>query len=313
GRDFSYFSWSVDFNNSNRSNSEGEDVNFQNSTALIRYAVGREFSLFARAGQSSNSFASNSNSNNNGVFYTFGGQWQPSHRFRLEAGYGNNRFVTVEITPFNRLHWITTYSNNDIGLNTGDTWNTRLNYNTRRTVWSLSYNEQTLTTQQLLLELQTRTATLVFINPDTNQIQFQDIQFNTLLPTLVDDVFISKRAGLSVSFKTGKSNISADIFRIQRTFELSGVEEEVKGVSGSWNWSFVRRSNFSLRSSWQKSESDGINAFSDKRFNISARITRNILSRLNGSVEYRYVDQRSENDLNSYSENRITANLSLRF
>ncbi len=312
GRDFSHISWSLAFNNSNRSNSDGEDVDFQDSTAEIRYALGREFSVFARGGHSSNSFASNTSSSQNGISYTFGGQWQPSQRFRVEAGYGNNRFVTVELSPFNRLHWITTYRNNDIGLNTGDTWNTALNYNTRRSIWSLSYSEETVTTQQLLLEQQIFTVEDVFGEQEDDVLN-QQVLFNIQLPTLTDEVFITKTANLSVSFRTGKSTLSADVFKTYRIFELSGNEEEVTGISGSWNWKIFRRSDFSLRSSWQKTESDGTNAFSDKQFNISARITRNILSRLNGSVEYRYVDQSSGNDFNNYSENRISANLSLQF
>ncbi len=306
GTDFSLISWSFEFNNSNRSNSDGEDVSFQNSTAVISYAIGRKFSVFARAGQSNNSFQSNSDNNDNGISYTFGGQWQPSQRFRLEAGAGNDYFVTVEITPFNRLHWITTYRNTDIGLNTGNTWNTALNYNTRRTVWSLTYSEQTVTTQQLLLNQQ-----IFGIRDQTDNLNINE--FNLRLPTLTDEVFITKTAELSFSFRTGKSDISTNIFRTIRDFEQSGDEEEVTGISASWNWAFSRRTNASVRSSWQQTESDGINAFSDERFDVSVALTRSILDRLNGNIEYRYTDQSSDDNLNSYSENRISASLSLQF
>jgi len=312
GNDFSLFSWSFSFNNSERSNSDGEDVSFQDSQAEIRYAIGREFSVFARAGQSSNSFASNSDSHNNGISYTLGGQWQPSQRFRLEAGMGNNRFVTVEVTPFNRLHWITTYTNNDIGLNTGDTWNTNLNYTSRRSVWNLSYSEDTVTTQQLLLDQQVFETTDAFGNQIQNPLD-NGVLRDTSLQSLTDEVFITKTAALSVSFRTGKSDISADVSKTLRFFELSGNDEDVTSLSASWNWQFTRRSSSNLRAGWQKTESDGVNAFSDERFDFSATITRNILSRLNGSINYQYIDQSSNDNLNSYSENRITANLSLQF
>jgi hypothetical protein len=301
------------FNNSNRSNGNGEDVNFQNSQADIRYAIGRDFSAFARIGHSNNSFASNSNSNANGVVYTFGGQWQPSQRFRIEAGYGNNSFVTVEISPFNRLHWITTYANNDIGLNTGDVWSTELNYYTRRSVWTLSYSEDTTTTQQLLLDQQIFSTTDAFNELNQNIVTTQDPLFNTQLTSLTDEVFINKRAGLSASFRTGKSNISADVFLITRTFEQRQNDEEVTGVSASWNWQFSRRTSSTIRSGWQKTESDGVDAFSDNRFDVSVGLTRNIIYRLNGRLEYRFVDQSSDNSLNDYSENRISASLLLQF
>lgn len=313
GSDFSYISWSLLFNNSTQSNGDGEDVDFQDSEALIRYALGRELSLFARAGHSNNSFASNSDSNKNGVTYTFGGQWKPSHRFRLEAGYGNNSFITVEISPFSRLNWITTYSNNDIGLNTGDTWNTSLNYRTKRSTWNLNYNEETITTQSLLLNRETFIRTINVTNPNNNQNTPIDLQFERSLPTLTDEVFITKRLDLSVSFNTGKSTLSGNAFRTIRNFELSGEKETVTGVSGNWNWNYSRRTSTILRSSWQKTESDGVDSFSDNRFDISFRVTRNILSRLNGNIQYQYTNQTSDDNSNSYSENRITAGLSLRF
>jgi len=133
------------------------------------------------------------------------------------------------------------------------------------------------------------------------------------LPTLTDEVFVTKRADISFSFKTGKSDISANAFKTFRTFEQSSNDQEVTGLSTSWNWQFLKRTSSNLRASWQKTESDGINSFSDERFDFSASVTRNILARLNGSLEYRFVDQSSNDNLNSYSENRITANLSLQF
>ncbi len=310
GNDFSIFSWALFFNHSESSRGSEEDVSFQNSQFEIRYAVARDYSVFARVGQSNNSFASNSDSHNNGVSYTFGAQWKPSQRFRIEAGYGNNRFITVDISPFNRLHWITTYSNNDIGLNTGDRWDSELNYTTRRSVWRLSYIEDTITSQQSLLDQQIFSTTNAFGN------QIQNPTFNSRnlsLTSLTDEVFTTKTAQLSYSFRTGKSDISAEVFKTYRTFELSKDDEEVFGLSASWNWQFSRRTSSNLRAGWQKTESDGINNFSDDRFDLSLAITRNILSRLYGSLEYRYVDQSSDDDLNSYSENRVTANLSLTF
>ncbi|MFK5949672.1 MAG: TIGR03016 family PEP-CTERM system-associated outer membrane protein, partial [Methylococcales bacterium] len=304
GHDFSLFNWSFSFNNSDRNNSGSENVSFQNSQLEVRYAIGRKYSIFARGGYSNNSFATNSNSSNNGISYTFGGQWEPSQRLRVQAGYGNNKFITIEISPFNRLHWITTYSNNDIGLNTGNTWNTELNYNTRRSEWTIRYSEDTTTTQQLLLNQQ-----VVSTSNNTSPL----FSRNTTLPTLTNEVFVSKTADISFSFQTGKSNISANAYKTLRTFELSGNDEKVTGLSTSWNWKFLRRTNSNLRLGWQKTQSDGLNNFSDKRFNFSASVTRNILARLNGSIEYRFVDQSSSDNSNQYSENRITATLSLQY
>jgi len=304
GRDFSRVSWSLSFNNSNRSNKGSSNVSFQNSQLQINYAIGRKYSIFARAGHSNNSFATNSNSSNNGFSYSFGAQWKPSQRLRVQAGYGNNRFVTVDILPFNRLHWITTYSNNAIGLNTGSRWDSQLNYRTRRSTWSISYSQDTVTTQQILLNQQV-------LNSSTSTTT--TFARNTLLPTLTNEVFTTKTAKLSYSFNTGKSTLSANAYKTLRTYQVSGNNQDVISLSANWNWRFIRRSSSNLQVGWQETKSDSLTNFSDKRFNLSLSVTRSILSRLNGSIEYRFIDQTSSNTINQYSENRITANLSLRY
>jgi len=313
GRYFDHISWSLSFNNRNQNNKGGQNVNFQDSTAEIRYAWGQIFNVFARLGQSNNSFANHSKSSQNGISYTFGGQWKPSQRLRIEAGYGNNRFITIDILPFNRLRWITTYRNNHIGLNTGDVWNTVLNYSTRRSIWSLTYNEQTVTTQKLLLDQQIFTTTDAFGQPQTNAVATQDTSFNIRLPSLTNEVFITKNADISVSFRTGKSNLSADLYQTRRVFQQSGNRETVTGISASWNWRFSNRTQFLLSSNWQQTRSKGTTPFSDQRFNVKLAVTRNIFARLNGKIDYRFVDQNSDDHLNTYSENRISANLLLQF
>ena len=318
-RQFSHISWSLAFNNSHQQNNDSEDVDFQNSLAVISYALGRKFDIFTRVGHSNNSFSGDSGDNNNGVFYTFGATWKPSQVLSVTGGLGNNSFITVDLNPFKRLHWITTYTNNEIGLNTGgngETWDTALNYRTRRSTWTISYNEQTMTTQQVLLEEQIFTVEDAFGDRDVNITD----QFDSRLPSLTDEVFISKRASLSVSYRTGKSDLSANIYRIKRDYEQGDNDDKVTGVSASWNWLCTKRTDLFLRSSWQKTESSGIDSFSDELLNVSLRATRRIASRLigksarfNGYIEYQYIDQSSDDSFNSYSENRFTAGLTLQF
>lgn len=318
GKRFSYFNWILSYNHSFKDNTNGNDITFQDSSLDLSYALNRDFSIFTIIGQSSNSFSSNSNSSNNGVSYTFGGQWKPSQRFLLKAGYGNNAFVTVDILPFDRLRWVTTYSNNNIGLNIGDTLDTRLDYRTRRSIWSFTFNEQTSTTQQQLLNQQVFTTTNSFNQQQQNILQNQGVRFNNQLPSLTNEVFVTKTAKLAVSFRTGKSNVSADAFFTRRNFEVSKIKEELTGFSASWKWNFSQRTNTSIRTSWQKIKSDGslllgITPFSDKRFDVTVGLTRNILSHLSGSIQYRFIDQSSNNSSNRYTVNSVSASLILQF
>jgi uncharacterized protein (PEP-CTERM system associated) len=307
GRYFSRVQWFVDFNNQQNQRSDSEDVNFQSSAAQINVFFTRFLSGFVRAGHSSNQFQSTTDSNKNGIYYTAGLQWRPSLRFSVQAGYGNNKFVTVNIMPMRRITWSTTYSNNDIGTNRGSRWQSSLRYYTRRSNWLFRYSEDTVTTQQILLGQQATLLQTGNNNP---------VLFRRDLPTLTDEVFINKRADLSVSFRTGRSQLSFNGYRSRRVFQVSQGTETVLGASAGWNWRFSRRAQSNIRLLWQ--QTDGQDGTSDKRFEGVLGITRNIVNfagsrSVNGRVEYRYVNQRSDLATNQFTENRISASLFMQF
>ena len=325
---FSRLTWALNFVNREQKREGGEDVIFRNIDGLIRVHLSRKFNLFAQAGHSDNSFQSLTDRNQNGFFYTVGGEWRPSQRFGIEAGFGNNSFVTVNISPTRHMHWTTTYRDNDIGTNSGSTWETDFEFETKRSTWKASYSEDTTTTQTVLAE--TQTFTLVdgvtgqpVINPVTNQL----IQRDLSLPTLVDEVFIRKRGEISFAYRTGKSDINASVFNEKRIFQVSKNKDDIFGISADWNWRFTRRTSFFARSSWQKTKrttsslaleegSDSTDSIDD-RFDFSMGLTRRIpirfgkSSQMNGRIEYRYLNQTSDDDFNEFQENRITASLQI--
>jgi uncharacterized protein (PEP-CTERM system associated) len=308
GSKFDTVSWGLSFNNSESFRTGGDNnVAFQNSNAIVRPHINKYFNFFAQGGYSKNSFDSITNANKNGLYYTLGGKWTPSRHYSLEAGYGNNSFVTVYISPFQRLSWITSYRDNDIGLNTGKTWQTALNYQTRRSSWSLTHENDTTTTQQLLSDLR------VFSNNANN---FQPNQFAINLPTLTDEVIVRKRWNFSVSFFSGKTSLSANAYNENRVFQVSGNNEKVRGLNGNWNWQFAPRTSVYLSPTWQETERSAsllTNSSSDNRYDIAFGIRQAITSRLYGRLEVRHLNQTSDLNTNDYQENRATANLFMRF
>ena len=318
GRYFSKINWSANFNNRTNQNSNGQDISFQDSSLLLRYNLDRKFSLTAQAGHSSNDFQTTTDTNQNGFFYTFGAQWSPSRRLNVSAGWGNNSFVTVFISPFQRLQWTTTYRNNDIGTNTGSTWQTDLRYNTRRSVWSLTYNEDTTTTQQVLLERQF----FVLQDPDNSNLLIRDPQTNLPLlffqdiPTLTDDVFVRKRGDLTYSFRSGKGTLSATAFTERRTFQTTKNQDDVYGITGFLGWSYSPRLNTQLSSSWQNIDTNAAigsgsvtGPVKSQFFDVSFRVQRNIARNISGNIEYRYLSQSSDSNALEYDENRISIGL----
>ncbi len=310
GRAFGRFSWSANFNNRQESREGGEDVKFQSSSfSLSTFLFNRKFNAFVNLGHSENDFNSNSQSNQNGFFYTFGASWRPSERFSVEAGYGNNIFVTVNVMPIRRINWSLTYRNNDIGTNVGDTWESTLDYYTRHSKWRFTYAEDTVSTQELIrLTGQELVRRIIFQDININNIFFD--RFGNITE-LTDEVFITKTANLSYSYSKGKSEFSVNGFYIDRDFEESLEDEKVYGFSGSWNWTYSQRTSTRLGASWQTT--DRQDNIQDDRFDLSLRLSRNISRYVDANINYRFITELSDDPSDEFTENRVTAGLSMRF
>ncbi len=140
---------------------------------------------------------------------------------------------------------------------------------------------------------------------------FNNVQFEADLPTLTDEVFITKRGDLSVSFFTGKSIFNLNAYRERREFQVSQNGEDIFGFGGSWNWNFAANTRSNIRLFWQTTE--GQDSTQDERFQATVNVTRNIYSYLYGRIQYSFTDQQSDLPGNEFSENRISASLSMRF
>ena len=311
GRRFSKFTWLIDYSNRNQVRATNS-VKFQDMLLELRANINRHYNVFTRLGYSKNNFQSASNQNNNGFFYSVGGNWRPNQHVSIEAAVGNNSFVTVDIAPTRRMHWVTTYRNNDIGTNTGDVWETRFDFETKRFVWAASYQEETTTTQRLLSTLQNFTLVDAFGQPIIDPVTQQIVQTDISLPQLVDDVILTKEAALSVAYRSGKSDISARLFRNRTTFQLSQSINNVIGLDGSWNWQFHPRTSFFIRPAWQQTKRTGQK---NNRYDLTLRLNRRLPISIAGrgqssiTIEYRYINQLSNIQANNFTENRISANL----
>lgn len=312
GRRFSRVTWLANYNNRQELRDSGDDVKFEDSFFEVRGHFNRHFNVFAQAGHANNVFRSTTGENNNGVFYTIGAKWIPIKRFSLEIGVGNNSFVTLDVTPIRNMHWVTTYRNDDVGTNTDQVWETVFDYRTKRSVWNASYREETTTLQTLLATNQSFTITDDLGNPIIDPVTQQSVQFDTSLPTLVDEVIITRTGEISVSYQSGKSELFARLFSTRTTFQVSERKNDVIGVNGSWNWDMTRRTEFFLRPAWQRTTRETIE---DNRFDVAIGLDRRIpivnggRGRLNARLEYRYTNQMSDLKTNEFIENRITANL----
>ncbi|MDP2903126.1 MAG: TIGR03016 family PEP-CTERM system-associated outer membrane protein [Methylovulum sp.] len=319
GIEFQRVKWSLSHNNTENYRLDGNNVKFQNSDAIVRTYLNTHFNVFVRGGYSKNSFQSATNTNKNGISYTFGGQWKPSQYYSIEVGGGNNSYVTVAISPMQRLNWVTTFRKNSIGLNSGETWQTALNYKTRQSTWSLTHDNDTTTVQELLLQQQIFTVQDSFGNAIIDPVTNEAVQRAINLPTLTDEVITRKNWNFSVSYNTGKSTIGANAYNEDRVFQLSGSNQKVRGINATWNWRFASRTSAYLRPGWQQTDGVATSLLAadsnNHRFDLAIGLNRSITNQLNGRLEFRHVNQVSGNNINTndYLENRATASLFMRY
>jgi hypothetical protein len=330
GSYFQRVNWNLSFNNNENYRINSPNVSFQNSNGRVGVPINAYFNVFAQGGYSNNNYQSTTGSNNSGFYYTAGGQWKPSQRFNISAGAGNNSFVTVYLSPMQRLTSTTTYSNNAVGTNfgqysggngggnSGQNWTTAVNYQTRRSTWRLTHTNTTTTSQQILAQNQffpTQDLTNNLIsNTDLNQRIINN-------PTLTNEIIVQKAWNFSVSFKTGKSTLSTNIYDQDYTYQTVGNNQKVIGVSGSWNWLFASQTSAYVRPQWQHIDNQD-SANNSQYYTVAVGMNRSITSQMNGVLEFRHMNQTSNgnantlpllNGVNEYQENRVTASLFMRF
>lgn len=332
GSRFSRITWFATFTNRDEQRTNANNNNFQNSLSGLKLHLHRKFNVFAQVGHNKSNFNATTTTNQNGVFYSFGGGWVPNDQFFVDAAYGNNSFVTMGIRPTKRMNWISTFRHNKVGTNTGNVWDTLLNYQTKRSIWKIRYFEDTSSVQNILTGQQPFAIQNQFGNTITNPVTSQPSQVGIPLPNLSNQVFTRKRGEISFAYNTGKSNISMTLFNVRRVFQVSQTLDDASGVNAFWSWQFVPRSFFYLRPLWQHTNSvipvpDPSNPgvflptpSTNDRYQVAVGLTRVIPLLKFGRrrpvaarIEYQYTKQTSDVASNEFTENRVTASLIFTF
>jgi hypothetical protein len=268
GTYFQRINWNFSFNNNENYRIDSPTISFQNTNGRLGIPINAYFNVFTQGGYSSNNYQSTSvnttGNTDSGAYYTVGGQWRPSQRFNITAGAGNNSFVTVFFSPMSRLTTTSTYSNNAVGTNfgqyspgnagvntgqnspavggqntpatgggnSGQNWTMAWNYQAKRSKWTLTHNNTTTTSQQILGQNQIFPAE----NVANNQIGNSDLNQRIINnPTLTNQVIVTKTWNFSSSFTPGKSTFSANVYSDDYTYQTVGNNQNIIGASGTWN------------------------------------------------------------------------------
>lgn len=303
-------SWRITHANSEQQRNNSSSVKLQNSEAETRLKISKNVSFISLLGYSDNQYQTTSSSFKNGAYYTLGALWKPSRQFSIEAGYGNNSYVTLAVSPFRRLNWETTFRHKEIGTNLGDIWQSNFSYQAKRTNVTVGYLEDTVTSQSTLLSQAATT-----LGQTASATQYAP-PINNAVASLSNSVYIRKRANATIAFNTGKSIFSANVYDERRLFQDTGRKEDLTGITASWTWQFAHSMNVYVSPLLQ--HTTRYNTV-DIRKDIAIGVSKVIpvkFSRaggMNAVLEYRHSNQKSDLVENTFDENRLTANLLIAF
>ncbi len=259
----------------------GEDeTELQRVEGLVRYLFTRQYGIFVRGGIDDNDFQSATD--NDGPFWEAGFTWDPSRRTRLEAGYGDAFF--------------------------GNFVSFSLSHRSRRTIWELRLAEDVSTTGQDQLARGLWSRTDEFGEPIVDPLDGTPVRNPTDTASLTDEVFVKRRFDGSVALKGRRSDLTLQGFNENREFQRSGQTESVYGISVDVSRNLSRKSKVGFGGRWQETDfRDGLRE--DTRWEGSARMTRQFGRNLQGSIEYRYTEESSNEPAAEFSENRVMATL----
>lgn len=219
------------------------------------------------------------------------------------------------------------YPTGNLGAaNSGSTWNVSLRHQMRTMNWTASYYATTTTIQQLLTNLAT------FTTPtDLNGNPIGDPTANGRplnLPNLTNDLIMSKRAHVAVSWMLPRSSLSLSAYHNDISYSSSpNRSQTIIGITGNWTWHFSPRTSATLTGTWQYADYSGgttANASNPRTeyMSTTVSINRQMSSSVTGMLQFSHYQSNTNTVTNlantlagygSYDSNRVTASLNVKF
>ena len=320
GSAFKTLGWGLNYSNGktsygNTANANTPAIDTEVLSGSLSYSVTPKFRLITTGGYEKNNYIS-IGEKPEGSFWSAGFSWAPSVTTSLDGSAGRRFF--------------------------GDTYSLAASHRTRLTTWRLGYSEDiTSTRSQFLIPATIDTASLLdqlwastIPDPVIRQKLIDDLILAGLQPALSESVnyltnrlFLQKRLQASVAVTGAKNTLVLSLFHVTRDAQTSqsqdstlfgnstlALSDSTKQVGGSafWNWRIGPRTSANINAGYTKNSFPSLGR-TDKDKTIRLGLTRQFQPKIKGSVELRRLQRDSSQDGGDYSENAVTAGLSMRF
>ncbi len=239
-------------------------------------------------GQEWNDFVS-SRDDIDGTFWDVGLRWTPNTRATVDAGYGDRFF--------------------------GSNPRVAATYSHKRSAFRASY-AKTITFNRDIRTLEDSPP----LNPDFPPPPGVDPG----VTTLSQSPLLDERFTLGYSWQGQRTGAGISAFQSDQTEQGGSTttfrQTSFRGISVSANRSLSQQTSLNAGLNWNESEPENSDGNIDNRlfqsseeWNALVGASRQLGTRTNLGLTYRYTDRQSDNDLNSYTENRVTLDLRIDF
>lgn len=277
GRHFARVPWALTFRH-NVIDREDRSDERSSLTGQVTYVYDRHWSIFSSLGIESND-VSTIRSDTDGMTWSIGGTWIPTPRTSVAASYGERYF--------------------------GTNWDVNLTHRSRRTRLTAGLTRSVSNARNIVQEALVGTL-LVDGQPLIDSVTGEPVELEVLVPRLIDEDFVQDQFRLGATVTGKRSSISLQSSWSNRSYEVSGSEEDAYNITASFSRRLTPRSDGSVRASWQQVDPND----SDSRstylvgLNFSHRLGR--YSSVSVDISHRHQDEANGN---SFDENRLSAGL----
>lgn len=302
GEAFGPLGWYVDFSRVDTEYSDPEQTVFrQNARLGATYRVSGQFSLRATVGRESNDYTADGSSGS--MTHGYGFDWSPSPRTQFSA------FTEERIF--------------------GRGFNISLNHRRALSHWKLVYSKDISSSDELISQDLQDAYFLAYVGDlqglGLSQAQLAAIKQQFLAQSgllITNAQYIYKNLQGDVSFVGKRNVLGFSVYRRQRNrladdLTASSVDDFARfdevtdsGATISLRHSLSPSSALTVRGNRSKANGSGTDNQDTRRSSVSVGLTRKLGANSNSGLEYQHLRVNGDS---SYTENRLTASIGLRF
>ncbi len=304
GTQFNDLLWGLNYSLRDATTQNGADTQFESYGATLGYALTRKFRLNGSFGYDKNDYPHLAGTKTEGDYWTAGFGWSPSRRTSVEASFGKRYY--------------------------GDNYLFGFKHRSQYSQWNIQYSEDVSDIAEQILNFSgvifwdcagVLKQTVNSFDPPEPGCTLAGLGVST---GLANGVYILKSLSGGVTWGKGRLGASLDVHDSRRNYQqLAGdLEDHTRGIRGSVSYKLAPHSTLTASLGFDNTQvpaglpSGSITPGTDRDDDIytaSLGVNHQFQAKLNGSLIFRHQQRESSVDIADFTENSLTATVTMRF